>query len=67
MKLSPEMKQKLSSRKFWAMLGGQITALLTALNASDSVILQVGAVIGSIGVFIVYMLSEAHVDGKRGQ
>lgn len=60
-----DWKQKLSSRKFWAMLGGQITAVLTAFNASESVILQAGAVVGSLGIFIVYMLAEAYVDGKR--
>lgn len=60
-------KQKLSSRKFWAMLGGQVTAILTAFNASESVILQAGAVIGSLGIFVVYMLAEAYVDGKRQQ
>ena len=58
-------KTKLSSRKFWAMLGGQITAILTAFNAGESVMLQISAVIASIGMFAVYILSEAHVDGKR--
>lgn len=58
-------KQKLSSRKFWAMLGGQVTSILTAFNAGDNVIMQVGAVIASIGIFAVYILSEAIVDSKR--
>ena len=61
-----DWKRKLSSRKFWAMLGGQATAMLTVFNVSDSVILQVTAVIGSLGIFAVYMLAEAYVDGKRG-
>lgn len=60
-----DWKQKLSSRKFWAMLGGQITAILTALNASESVVLQVSAVIASIGMLVVYILAEAYVDSKR--
>lgn len=60
-----DWRQKLSSRKFWAMLGGQATAILTAFNASENIILQITAIIGSIGVFAVYMLAEAYVDGKR--
>ena len=60
-----DWKSKLSSRKFWAMLGGQITAILTAFNAGESVILQMSAVIGSLGMFAVYMLAEAHIDSKR--
>lgn len=59
-------RQKLSSRKFWAMLGGQVTALLAALNADESVILQAGAVIGSLGIFAVYMLAEASTDTGHG-
>ena len=60
-----DWKAKLSSRKLWAMLAGQITAILTAFNASENVILQVTAVVASIGSLAVYMLAEAHVDGKR--
>jgi len=58
-------KQKLSSRKLWAMLGTQVTAILTAFNAGDSVIMQVSAVIASVGGFVVYILGEASVDKSR--
>lgn len=58
-------RQKLSSRKFWAMLGGQITSALAALNAGDSVVMKISAVIGSIGTLAVFMLAEAKVDANR--
>ena len=59
-------KQKLSSRKFWAMLGGQVTAVLTAFNANESLVLQITAIIGSFGMFAVYMLAESAADKGRG-
>lgn len=62
-----DWKRKLSSRKFWALIGGQITAVLTAFNASQNTVLQVAAVVGSLGMFAVYMLAEASVDAKRAQ
>ena len=47
------------------MLGTQMTAILTAFNAGDSVIMQVSAVIASVGGFMVYILGEASVDKSR--
>jgi carbonic anhydrase/acetyltransferase-like protein (isoleucine patch superfamily) len=60
-----DWKQKLSSRKFWAMLVGQITAILAACNAGENVILQVSAVIASVGTLVVYILAETSVDKNR--
>ena len=57
--------RKISSRKFWAMFMGQITAILTAFNAGENVILKVTAAVTSIGAFAVYMLAEAKVDAAR--
>ena len=60
-------KQKLSSRKFWGMLAGQGTAVLTAFNAGESTVLKVGAVIASIGSICVYMLAETATDTARAK
>ena len=60
-------KQKLSSRRFWSMLGGQVTAILAAVNADESVVIQVAAIIASVGIFAVYMLSESKVDKARAE
>lgn len=57
-----DWKRKLSSRKFWTMLSGEVVSLLTLFNASEGTILQITAVIGSLGIFAVYMLAEAHAD-----
>ena len=60
-------RQKLSSRRFWSMLGGQVTAILAAVNANERVVLQVAAIIASVGIFAVYMLSESKVDKARAE
>jgi hypothetical protein len=60
-------KQKLSSRKFWAMLGGQIAAILTAIGAGENQVMRVVAVVASIGTIVVYMMAEAKTDAARGK
>lgn len=58
-------KEKLSSRKFWTALAAWITSLLTAFHVTDSVTAQVTIILSGIGALAVYILAEAHVDGKR--
>lgn len=59
-------KQKLSSRKFWAMLIGFIGALLAMFLAED-LVLQITGLLGQIASIIVYMLSEAMIDAARAR
>lgn len=58
-------KQKLSSRKFWALLAGFISSLLLAFNLGENEIAQVTAVITAFGSIAVYILAEASVDKER--
>lgn len=58
-------RQKLSSRKFWALIAGFIASLLVAFNFSENEIAQVTAVITAFGSIAVYILGEAYVDGQR--
>lgn len=60
-----ELKRKLSSRKFWALLGGFIGSMLVVFNVSDNDIAQITAVITAFGSVAVYMLAEASVDKAR--
>lgn len=70
--MSEEIKRKLSSRKFWALLAGFIGSLLVAFNVGENEIAQVTAVLTSFGSIAVYILAEASIDraevgrGDRG-
>jgi len=57
-----DWKRKLSSRKFWSLVGGFISSLLLAFNLDENTVAQVAAVIGSFGLVAVYILAEASVD-----
>ncbi len=58
-------KQKLSSRKFWAMVTGVIISLLVAFNVGEEVITKVTGILSSTSVLIVYILAETSVDKAR--
>ena len=60
-----ELKRKLASRKFWALLAGFIGSMLVVFNVGDNDIAQVTAVITAFGSVAVYMLAEASVDKAR--
>lgn len=57
-------KQKLASRKFWALAAGVATSILAAGGAGDDTALKVTGIIGAVGSCVVYMLAEAYTDGK---
>ncbi len=58
-------KQKLSSRKFWAMATGVTVSLLVAFNVGEEVVTKVTGVLSSTSVLIVYILAETSVDKAR--
>ena len=59
-------RQKLSSRKFWALVAGFVIPLLTAFNFNQNQIAQVVS-IGAAGAAIVaYIFGESIVDSSRG-
>lgn len=57
-------KQKLTSRKFWALVAALATAIMTGL-ASDNQIAHVVSIISGIGACVAYMFAEAKVDAAR--
>lgn len=59
------LKNKLGSRKFWALLAGFISSLLVVFNLTENDIAQVTGVITAFGSVAVYMLAEAGVDKAR--
>lgn len=58
-------KQKLGSRKFWALVAGVATSVLVLAGADGDTTTKIVGVIGAVGTAVVYMLAEAHVDGKK--
>ena len=60
-------KQKLSSRKFWSMVIGVVTALLALFNVPDLTIEKIIALISAEGVLIAYIFAEGDVDSNRIQ
>jgi len=58
-------KQKLASRKFWALLAGLAIAVGALLAWQEATVVQVTALITAVGSIAAYILGEAYVDGKR--
>lgn len=58
-------KQKLSSRKFWALIVGFITPLLLAFGIADNIVAQVAAIITAGGAVVAYLFAESIVDSAR--
>ena len=57
-------KQKLTSRKFWALIAALVTSVLTGL-ATESQIAHVVSIVSGIGACVAYMFAEAKVDAAR--
>lgn len=58
-------KQKLSSRKFWALIAALGTSLAAVFGLSDDVTLQITGVISAVGSCAIYMLAEAYTDSNN--
>lgn len=59
-----DLKRKLSSRKFWALVAAFITAVLVIFGASQGEIEKVAAIVTSGGAVIAYILTEGAIDAK---
>lgn len=58
-------KQKLSSRKLWAMIAAFVAALLVIFRVPEPTIEQIIALITAVGVVIAYVLAEGKIDAAR--
>lgn len=58
-------KQKLGSRKFWALVAGVATSVLVLVGAGEDAAVKITGLITAVGSVAVYMLAEAHVDANR--
>jgi hypothetical protein len=62
MKVNQTLIRKLTSRKFWTMVCGFLTLLLTAKGMDGGSIQQIVSIIMAGGAVIAYIVSEAWVD-----
>lgn len=60
-----DWKQKLSSRKFWAMIAVIVTSILTLVNVGDDTVTKVAAVVTAFGAAIAYIFAEASIDKAK--
>jgi hypothetical protein len=65
--------RKLSSRKFWALLGALAVSLAASLGAGAETVQRIAGTITAAGACVIYMLAEAYTDagnrpgGKGGE
>jgi hypothetical protein len=57
-----DWKRKLSSRKFWALLGALIVSMLSIFGAGAETVQQITGTVAAVGACVMYMLAEAHAD-----
>ena len=59
------LKQKLTSRKFWASLVAFATAIIAAFNVDCITSEQLTLILSGIGSLICYIFSEGSVDKQN--
>ena len=55
-------KRKLTSRKFWAAIVGFITPILLAFGVSESITMQVTAIVTAGASVVAYIIGEGFID-----
>ena len=60
-----DWKQKLSSRKFWALIADFIISVMVFFGCGENIVTQVTAIISALGGVVAYVIAEAKVDIAR--
>lgn len=55
-------KEKLSSRKFWALIAALVLSVLVFFNVGENQIAQITSIITAFGSVAVYIFAEASID-----
>ena len=66
--MNADWKRKLTSRKFWAAVAGFASPIMLAFGVSESLTMQVTAIIMSGAAVVAYIIGEGFIDacGKEG-
>lgn len=63
--MKPDLKRKLTSRKFWVALIGFVTALVTAFKIETISAEQVQLVLGALATLVAYIVGEGFTDSAN--
>ena len=63
--MKPDLKLKLTSRKFWVALIGFVTALVTAFKIETVSAEQVQLVLGALATLVAYIVGEGFTDSAN--
>ena len=61
------LKEKLTSRKFWAAVAGFVAGLAVVFGLDQDVITQVAGLVGSIASVIAFIVAEGKVDAASAE
>lgn len=56
------IKEKLTSRKFWAAVAGFVAGLAVVFGLDEDVIAQVAGLVGSIASVVAFIVTEGKID-----
>ena len=59
------IKEKLTSRKFWATVAGFVAGMAVVFGLDEAVIAQVAGLVGSIASVITFIVTEGKIDAAR--
>lgn len=62
MKMSENMKRKLTSRKFWVAVVSFVTMLISAFGVAEETATQVGSIIMAGATAVAYIIGEGLAD-----
>jgi hypothetical protein len=62
MKISDELKRKLSSRKLWSAAAGVAVSLGAMFGLDEMTTGQIAALVSAVGVLVAYIFAEGMVD-----
>lgn len=63
--MKPDLKRKLTSRKFWLAVTGFVTALVTAFKIETVSSEQVQLVLGALATLVAYIVGEGFTDSAN--
>ena len=59
------LKEKLTSRKFWLAVAAFVCSVGALFGISDSLAAQITSMITAGGVVIAYILGESYIDANK--
>ena len=65
MKISDNLKKKLSSRKLWSAIAGVAVSLMAMFGIDDMTAGQITGLISAVGVLMAYIFAEGMVDATK--